>query len=93
MYDLSFLRRYALVDAGQFQWTSSIMVPYHPNLDFNSLNDSISKSSGGYSYDKNWNKIQWNTGLREAKSNHLSAPVIVERDNKWTTNPSYFSKD
>ena len=93
MYDLSFLRRYALIDAGQFQWTQGVMVPYHPNLDFNSSNDSISKSSWAYSYEWNWNKVQANTGLREAKNEHLSAPVIVERDNKWTTSPSYFSKD
>lgn len=91
IYDLSFLRRYALVDAIQFNWISWI-VPFDPDLDFSIDTKTKAKSSGWLQYKNDWNP-SWSTTLRTAKSDHLAAPVIVERNNKWSTSPSYFAQD
>jgi hypothetical protein len=91
IYDLSFLRRYALVDAVQFNWVSW-KVPFDPNLDFSVDVVTKAKSSGGLQYKNDWTP-SWATTLRTARVNHLTAPIIVERDNKWSTNSSYFAQD
>jgi hypothetical protein len=92
VYDLSFLRRYTLVDAVNYngsQW----LVPYDPNLNFEFPDTTTtSKSSGGYVYFGDGTP-DWTTQLRESKPEHKNAPVIVERDNRWSANPSYFAKD
>jgi hypothetical protein len=31
--------------------------------------------------------------FRTAKIQHIDAPVIIERDNRWTITPSFFAKD
>lgn len=92
IYDLSFLRRYALVDAWQFNGQSWKLVPFDPNLNFLNSTTTAAKSSGGLQYKNDWNP-SWTTALRTAKAEHLAAPVIIERDNKWTTSPSFFAKD
>jgi hypothetical protein len=92
VYDLSFLRRYTLVNASDFGWVSG-MVPYDSSLDLTFLSSrTSSKSSWNLTYDGNWTAYgtSW---LRTAKAIHIKAPVIIERDHRWTTNPSYFAQD
>ena len=93
IYDLSFLRRYALVDAGNFNWVSDVDVPFSPNLDYTDVTTVTTKSSWWYTYSWNWNKNESDIWLRTAKPEHVKSPVIIERDNRWTTSPSFFAKD
>jgi hypothetical protein len=94
IYDLSFLRRYALVDAGWFGWDVGELVPYDPSLQLDKLQifKTTAKSSGGLQYYWNWDPSAITT-LRTAKPEHVNAPVIIERDNRWNISPSFFAKD
>jgi hypothetical protein len=92
VYDLSFLRRYTLVNASNFGWVSG-MVPYDSSLDLSFPSSrTSSKSSWGLIYDLTW-IAYWTSWLRTAKTEHVRAPIIIERDNRWSTSPSYFAKD
>jgi hypothetical protein len=92
VYDLSFLRRYTLVKASNFGWVSG-MVPYDSSLDLSFPSSrTSSKSSWDLTYDLTW-IAYWTSWLRTAKTEHVRAPVIIERDHRWSTNPSYFAKD
>jgi hypothetical protein len=67
----------------------------------------FSQSSGWYIYDGKGDKYFGNTEsnlLSDPKigyswlrttidPNHKFAPVIIERDNRWTIKPSFFAKD
>lgn len=94
VYDLSFLRRFTLVDPVNFNWTGGWWnVPYDSSLDFTApFSKTTAKSSGWLQYYGDGSQV-WSTSLRQAKSIHKNAPVIVERDHRWSTNPSYFAKD
>ena len=93
VYDLSFLRRYTLVNSGNFNWTEWVDVPFSTDLDYTNTSTITTKSSWWYTYESDGSRSPLNTGLRTAKSEHVNAPVIIERDHRWTTNPSYFAKD
>lgn len=94
IYDLSFLRRYTRVDAGNFGWDNWSFVPYDPSLqlDKTQILETSAKSSGWLQYYWDWVPSSTTT-LRTARTDHENAPVIVERDNRWTTSPSFFAKD
>jgi hypothetical protein len=94
VYDLSFLRRYTLVDPVNFNWVGGWdNVPYDSTLDFTApFSRTIARSSGWLQYYGNGLPV-WPTTLRTAKSIHKNSPVIVERDHRWSTAPSYFAKD
>jgi len=96
-YDLSFLRRYTLVDWESI-WYNNALVPYNPNY---SSTFNIKSSGGCTWFDTNdlWNITQsdakWcNSNYRiPSKPTHWAAPVIIQRDQKWSMNPTYFSKE
>lgn len=89
VYDLSFLRRYTLVDAAAYGWAATSKVPYD-----NDMNNHNTLSSGGCNYNINTWLVWCNNSLRKPKSSdHEQAPVIIQRDQIWSINPTYFSKD
>lgn len=92
VFDLSFLRRFTLVDGNNYGATWEV-IPYNPE-------DGDVRTSGWCTH------FQW--GLRDVwastakwcdsdlrtpeKDTHWFAPVIIQRDQKWSSNPTYFSK-
>ena len=96
VYDLSFLRRYTLID-----WATvgqpNYRIPYNPN--FNSdwfwwvlgswgceyFDDTIANQQSAQNC---------NSALRiPEKEKHWYAPVIIQRDQRWSLSPTYFSKE
>ncbi len=96
VYDLSFLRRYTLIDWATVGYDDS-KIPYNP--DFNSDWFWWVLGSWGCEYFKDPvasadSAVGCNEDLRiPEKPNHWTAPVIIQRDQTWSMNPTYFSKE
>lgn len=96
VYDLSFLRRYTLIDGSTVNY-EGYKIPYNP--DFNILWDWNVFTSWGCKYFDDTvanidSAVGCNSNLRTPeKPNHWTAPVIIQRDQTWSMNPTYFSKE
>ncbi len=95
IYDLSFLRRFSLVDASWFGGSSWALVPYSPELNLSGSLKTTAKSSWWYVYDRDGDPSSWNGSVRynNLTEEQKKASVIIERDHRWSITPSYFSKD
>lgn len=96
VYDLSFLRRYTLIDGGTVGY-KDYKIPYNPNFDStgfwwvvsswgcNYFNYPVANTDSAVDCD-------WDLRTPE-KETHWTAPVIIQRDQTWSMNPTYFSKE
>lgn len=101
VYDLSFLRRFFLVDWVSFWWAVWKFVPYHPDLDFDDDTYSKTLSSWWIIYNYAGTKFvsPWevydssNSSVRTSRSfEHEKSPVIIEKNDSFSRNQSVMLK-
>lgn len=101
VYDLSFARRFFLVDSVSYWWWARQFVPYHPDLDFTSDTYSWSISSWWIVYSSWWDRYlqngdlfdQINPQVRTSRSfDHEKSPVIIEKNDDFSRNQSVMLK-
>lgn len=90
MFDLVYLRRYALTSKAQFTndpLDTNIFSPYHPD------GLGIAKKSGGTTGDEPVTpaSCSGNPGLRcITDADYRAYPMLIERDTRWNSEPSIF---
>lgn len=94
VFDLSFLRRFTLVDGNNYDSPNQI-IPYNPTSWFVKTSGwCIAFSTSEFDQVNQSTAVWCDTNLRTpTKQDHWKAPVIIQRDQSWSMNPTYFSKE